>query len=75
MILEELEGVPETGRTARFACALAIADASGSVLFETEGDLPGKDRRRSRAGRAVSATIRYSFPTATIGPLASWMSR
>lgn len=48
MILEELEGVPETGRTARFACALAIADESGSVLFETSGICPGKIAQEPR---------------------------
>ena len=39
-VLAELQGVPETQRTARFVCHLVLADAE-RVLIETEGTLEG----------------------------------
>ncbi len=40
-ILRRLEGVPDAGRTARFVCALAVADGA-RVRFETRGVVEGR---------------------------------
>ncbi|MEZ5417533.1 MAG: RdgB/HAM1 family non-canonical purine NTP pyrophosphatase [Vicinamibacterales bacterium] len=40
-ILHRLEGVPDARRTARFVCALAVADGP-RVLFETRGVVEGR---------------------------------
>jgi XTP/dITP diphosphohydrolase len=40
-ILGRLEGVPDARRTARFVCALAVAEA-GRVVFETRGVVEGR---------------------------------
>ncbi len=40
-ILRRLKGVPDAGRTARFVCALAVADG-GLVGFETRGVVEGR---------------------------------
>jgi XTP/dITP diphosphohydrolase len=51
-VLAELAGVPGSLRTARFACALAIADDGGNVLFETSGICAGRiaDEPRGAGG-------------------------
>lgn len=40
-LLRRLEGVPDARRTARFVCALAVAEA-GQVRFETRGVVEGR---------------------------------
>lgn len=40
-ILRRLDGVPDERRTARFVCALAVADRAG-VRFETQGVVEGR---------------------------------
>ncbi len=40
-ILRRLEGVPDVGRTARFVCALAVADGA-RVCFESRGVVEGR---------------------------------
>jgi XTP/dITP diphosphohydrolase len=40
-LLEELRGVERQKRTARFVCAMCLADAAGSVLAETRGTFEG----------------------------------
>ena len=40
-ILRRLAGVPDAGRTARFVCALAVADGA-RVCFETRGVIEGR---------------------------------
>lgn len=41
-LLGEIDASCSTNRAARFVCAIAIADASGNILFTTEGICPGK---------------------------------
>ena len=41
-LLKELEGVPDDQRSARFVCAMCLADAGGSVLAETRGEFEGQ---------------------------------
>ena len=41
-LLQELEGVPEPERGARFVCALSMVAADGAVLFETRGAFEGR---------------------------------
>lgn len=43
-ILRRLDGVPDTRRTARFVCALAVAEGT-RVLFEAEGRVEGRIAR------------------------------
>lgn len=40
-LLRRLHGVPDEGRTARFVCALAVAEG-GRILFETRGVVDGR---------------------------------
>lgn len=40
-LLEALEGVPGEQRTARFICALALADPSGQIVLQAEGACEG----------------------------------
>jgi XTP/dITP diphosphohydrolase len=51
-LLAELEGVPPSQRTARFVCAMCLADADGTVLAETRGTFDGviTDTPRGRNG-------------------------
>lgn len=41
-VLEELSGVPDRDRTARFVCAMSIADAVGNIVFDAEGVCEGR---------------------------------
>jgi XTP/dITP diphosphohydrolase len=41
LLLERLAGVPAAARTARFVCAMCLADPDGTVLAETEGTFEG----------------------------------
>ena len=40
-LLEQLRGVPTQKRTARFACAMCLAEVDGAVLAETRGTFEG----------------------------------
>lgn len=40
-LLDELQDVPAPKRTARFVCAMCLADEHGQVLAETRGEFPG----------------------------------
>ena len=41
-LLEQLAGVPDDRRTARFVCHLAVADPSGQIRLETDGECRGR---------------------------------
>lgn len=43
-LVEELEGVAEGKRTARFACQLAVASPDGEVVVESRGECRGRLR-------------------------------
>ena len=47
-LLEELQGVPDSARAARFVCVLCIADASGVIHAETRGHFEGRIGHRPR---------------------------
>ncbi len=40
-LLAELQGVPAEQRTARFVCAMCLADTDGTILAETRGTFQG----------------------------------
>jgi XTP/dITP diphosphohydrolase len=40
-LLRELKNVPLQQRTARFVCAMCLADPDGNILAETRGEFPG----------------------------------
>jgi XTP/dITP diphosphohydrolase len=40
-LLRELKGIPPERRTARFVCAMCLADPNGEILAETLGEFPG----------------------------------
>lgn len=40
-LLAELDGVPEEDRTARFVCAICVADPDGTIVAETSGTFEG----------------------------------
>lgn len=44
-LLEELRDLPDTSRSARFRCAIAIVDAEGRVLAVTDGTCEGRIAR------------------------------
>ena len=58
-LLRELEGVPDAERTARFVCAMCVADAEGRVLAASRGEFPGVVGREPR--QMASATTRCWF--------------
>ena len=41
-VLDELSGLPEQDRTARFICAMSVANASGDILFAADGVCEGR---------------------------------
>ncbi len=47
-LLRELDHVPDDKRTARFVCAMCLADPSGRVAAETSGTFEGVIARRPR---------------------------
>lgn len=40
-LLQQLQGVPQSERTARFVCALCLCEPDGTILHETRGEFPG----------------------------------
>lgn len=40
-LLAKLKNIPPDRRTARFVCAMCLADSSGRILHETRGTFPG----------------------------------
>ncbi len=50
-LLEDLAGVPEADRGARFVCALALADPSGAVALEVAGTTRGRILEAPRGTR------------------------
>ena len=51
-LMRELKDISEDQRSARFVCAMCLADAEGNVLAETRGEFPGliTDRPRGTNG-------------------------
>jgi XTP/dITP diphosphohydrolase len=47
-LLRELENVADARRTARFVCAMCLADPKGSILAEARGEFPGVIAREPR---------------------------
>ncbi len=41
LLLSQLQGVPEDSRTARFVCAICVADSNGTILGESTGFFEG----------------------------------
>lgn len=48
LLLRQLEAVPDEGRTARFACVLALADPRGRTLLTAAGTVEGRILREPR---------------------------
>ncbi len=40
-LLEEMQGVPRDGRSARFRCCIVLADPGGGLIFTVEGAVEG----------------------------------
>ena len=55
MLLAEVEAATTDDRSARFVCAVAIADADGSIVFEAEGICTG------RLARAPSGSFGFGY--------------
>jgi XTP/dITP diphosphohydrolase len=47
-LLRELENVADARRTARFVCAMCLADPHGNILAEARGEFPGVIAREPR---------------------------
>lgn len=41
-LMQDLEGVPDADRTARFTCTMVLASPSGQVLAHTKGEFEGR---------------------------------
>ncbi|MGB8330576.1 MAG: RdgB/HAM1 family non-canonical purine NTP pyrophosphatase [Polyangiales bacterium] len=50
-LLDELSGVPDRQRTARFRCAIALVDAGGREIAASEGACEGRIGRQARGGQ------------------------
>ncbi len=50
LLIRQLAEVPAEGRTARFICALALADAEGRVILTTSGTVEGRILVEPRGG-------------------------
>jgi XTP/dITP diphosphohydrolase len=50
VLLAQMHGVPDSERTARFMCVLALADPEGRVLLTAEGSVEGVLLREGRGG-------------------------
>ena len=48
MLLARLAGVADERRTARFCCAMALADPAGRIIVETSGTVEGRIGREPR---------------------------
>jgi XTP/dITP diphosphohydrolase len=48
LVLHRLESVPEARRTARFVCALALADPTGRIAMTAFGEVAGRILREPR---------------------------
>jgi XTP/dITP diphosphohydrolase len=48
LVLQRLESVPEARRTARFVCALALADPTGRIAMTAYGEVAGRILREPR---------------------------
>jgi len=49
-LLAALDGVPREQRTARFVCAMCLADPDGTIVAETEGTFEGRITDDPRGG-------------------------
>jgi XTP/dITP diphosphohydrolase len=49
-LLRELENIADARRTARFVCAMCLADPKGTILAEARGEFPGVIAREPRGG-------------------------
>jgi len=72
-LLEELADVPPARRTARFRCAMAVADRQGRILARTEGVVEGVILYRSRGQNGFGYDPLFMVPelaktTAEISP-------
>lgn len=47
-LLGELNDVPDDRRTARFVCAMCLAEPDGTIIAETRGEFPGVIAREPR---------------------------
>jgi XTP/dITP diphosphohydrolase len=50
LLIQQLTDIPAEGRTARFICALALADAEGRMILTTSGTVEGRILREPRGG-------------------------
>jgi XTP/dITP diphosphohydrolase len=48
LLLEQLEDVPDENRTARFMCALALADEKGRIVLTCQDSVEGRLLRKAR---------------------------
>ncbi len=68
-LLAELSDIAVETRTARFVCAIAIANSEGSILIVSKGTCEG---RICRTASTALAMIRFFFPTVIGRRLRSW---
>jgi len=79
-LLDELADVPLERRTARFVCALALADPAGEIRATAEGHLRGRIRREPAGSGgfgydALFEIVEYHRTLAELGDVArAWLS-
>jgi XTP/dITP diphosphohydrolase len=79
-LLDELADVPPKRRTARFVCALALADPAGNIRAEASGQLRGRIRTTPAGSGgfgydALFEIVEYHRTLAELGDVArAWLS-
>jgi len=61
-IFRRLDAHPDRPRTARFVCALAVADAHGRIVFETTGRVEGRIAREARGTAGFGYDPIFYYP-------------
>lgn len=60
-LLRELDAIPDSARTARFVCVLAVA-RDGQTLFSTRGEVEGVILREARGGNGFGYDPLFYLP-------------
>lgn len=63
LLLEQMRDVPDEKRTARFVCALVLADDTGRILATTQGHVAGRLLRQPRGSNGFGYDPIFFIPS------------